>query len=74
MRFSIAITQFVTEGDFVPATLREYLARAESRGFESAWTQQQVLGSIPNLGPIETLLYAAACADQLHLGCALELA
>jgi len=46
------------------------MARAEALGFDSAWTQEQVLGSMPHLGPIETMTYAAACTERLRLGCA----
>ena len=70
MRFAIAIPQFVADGTFNPSGLRAYLARAETLGFDSAWTQEQVLGTMPNLGPIETMTYAAACTERLRLGCA----
>jgi alkanesulfonate monooxygenase SsuD/methylene tetrahydromethanopterin reductase-like flavin-dependent oxidoreductase (luciferase family) len=49
--------------------MRGYLARAEELGFASAWTQEQVLGTIPHLGPGETLTYAAACTSRIRLGC-----
>jgi probable F420-dependent oxidoreductase len=70
MRFAIAIPQHVPDGTFDPARFRAYLARAESLGFESGWTQEQILGSMPHLGPIETMTYAAACTERLRLGCA----
>jgi probable F420-dependent oxidoreductase len=70
MRFAISIPQTVADGDFDPDSLRGYLARAEALGFESAWTQEQVLGSMPLLSPIETMTYAAACSERLRLGCA----
>lgn len=70
MRFGIAIPQFVADGTFNPAAFRAYLARAEALGFDSAWTQEQVLGSLPHLGPMETMTYAAACSERLRLGCA----
>jgi probable F420-dependent oxidoreductase len=50
--------------------MRRYLARAEELGFASAWTQEQVLGTIPHLAPVETLTYAAACTQRMRLGCA----
>ena len=50
--------------------MRAYLARAEELGFASGWTQEQVLSTIPHLGPVETLTYAAACTERLRLGCA----
>jgi len=70
MRFAISIPQFVADGTFNPAGFRAYLARAETLGFDSAWTQEQVLGSMPHLGPIEMMAYAAACTERLRLGCA----
>jgi probable F420-dependent oxidoreductase len=68
--FAISIPQHVDDGTFDPAALRAYLSRAEAIGFESAWVQEQVLGSIPHVSPIELMSYAAACSDRLRLGCA----
>jgi probable F420-dependent oxidoreductase len=68
--FAISIPQHVDDGTFDPAALRAYLSRAEALGFESAWVQEQVLGSIPHVSPIELMSYAAACSDRLRLGCA----
>ena len=70
MRFAISIPQFYADGTFDPAAFRAYLTRAEELGFDSAWTQEQVLGSYPVLGPIETMTYAATCTERLRLGCA----
>ena len=70
MRFGICIPQFVEDGSFDPGALQRYLARAEELGFESAWTLEQVLGTVPNVGPLETLAYAAACTSRIRLGCA----
>jgi probable F420-dependent oxidoreductase len=69
MRFAISIPQFVADGEFDPAGLRAYLARAEALGFDSAWTLEQVLGTMPTLGPMETMTYAAACTERIRLGC-----
>jgi len=69
MRFAIAIPQFYPDGEFDPAAFRAYLARAEELGFDSAWVQEQMLGSWSQLGPIETMTYAAACTQRLRLGC-----
>ncbi len=69
MRFAISIPQFVPDGEFDPAAFRAYMARAEALGFDSAWTQEQTLGSMPHLGPIETMTYAAACTERIRLGC-----
>jgi len=70
VRFAISIPQYVADGTFDPAATRRYLARAEELGFASAWTQEQVLGTIPHLGPVETLAFAAACTERMRLGCA----
>lgn len=67
-RFAISIPQFF-DGDFDAGAFRAYLRRAEELGFESAWTGEQVLGTMPHLGPIETMTFAAACTDRIRLGC-----
>ena len=69
MKFAIAIPQFFADGEFDPASFREYFARAEELGFESAWTQESTLGFGPQLSPIETMTYAAACTERMRLGC-----
>src|SRR5690348_2093334 len=58
------------DGAFDPQSFRAFLGRAEALGFESVWTQEQVLGRFPQLGPTETLTFAAACTDRIRLGCA----
>jgi probable F420-dependent oxidoreductase len=70
MRFAISIPQFYSDGEFDPQAFGAYVTRAEELGFDSAWAQEQVLGSGPQLGPIETMTYAAACTGRLRLGCA----
>jgi probable F420-dependent oxidoreductase len=70
MRFAISIPQLVADGTFDPAAFRAYMARAESLAFESAWTGEQVLGSMPHLDPMEVLTYAAGRTERLRLGCA----
>jgi len=70
MRFAIAIPQFYSDGEFDPAAFQYYLGRAEELGFESAWTQEQLLGAWNQLAPIETMTYAAARTRRLRLGCA----
>jgi probable F420-dependent oxidoreductase len=70
VRFGLSIPQFFSDGEFDPAAFRAYLVRAEELGFDSAWAQEQVLGPAPQLGPLETMTYAAACTQRLRLGCA----
>jgi len=69
MKFAIAIPQFYADGKFDPEAFRAYFARAEELGFDSAWTQESALGAGPQLGPIETMTYAAACTQRMRLGC-----
>jgi probable F420-dependent oxidoreductase len=69
MRFAIAIPQFYADGEFDPAAFRAYFTRAEELGFDSAWTQESVLGPSSQFGPIEAMTYAAACTRRLRLGC-----
>ena len=71
MRFAISVPQVVADGAFDPVGMRGYLAQAEELGFESAWTGEQVLGTLPLLSPLETLSYAAACTRRIRLGCAM---
>ena len=70
VRFAIAIPQHVAGGTFEPTAFRAFMTRAEELGFESAWTQEQVLGDMPSLSPLETMAYAAACSERIRLGCA----
>jgi probable F420-dependent oxidoreductase len=70
MHFAISIPQHVADGTFEPAKLRDYLSRAESLGFHSAWTQEAVLSSAPLVAPLELMAFAAACTERLRLGCA----
>jgi probable F420-dependent oxidoreductase len=70
MRFAISIPQLVADGSFYPAAFREYLARAESLGFESVWAGEQILGATPHMDPLEILTYAACCTERVRLGCA----
>ena len=65
----MAIPQFYADGEFDPAGFRAYLTRAEELGFESAWTQEGTFNVGPQLGPVETMSYAAACTQRLRLGC-----
>jgi probable F420-dependent oxidoreductase len=69
MRFAIAIPQFYADGEFDPSAFRAYLTRAEELGFDSAWTQESVLGPSSQFAPIEAMTYAAACTQRLRLGC-----
>jgi probable F420-dependent oxidoreductase len=70
MEYGISIPQFFSDGEFDPRAFSAYLARAEELGFGSAWTQEQILGTMPHLAPLETMTFAAACTERIRLGCA----
>jgi probable F420-dependent oxidoreductase len=70
VRFAVSIPQNVGEDGFDSGAFRSHCARVEELGFDSAWTQEQVLGSARTLSPLETLTYAAACTERIRLGCA----
>ena len=70
----IAIPQMFLAGRVDTRRIRDFLTRAESLGFESAWVLEQVLGSIPSLEPLELLTYAAAITERMRLGAAVLLA
>jgi probable F420-dependent oxidoreductase len=62
--------QRFADGTFDPQLFRAFLGRAEALGFESVWTQEQVLGRFPQLGPTEMMTFAAACTEHIRIGCA----
>jgi probable F420-dependent oxidoreductase len=71
MRFAISIPQYARDSRFDDDAFRAHLHRVEELGsFESAWVQEQVIGAAGALAPLQTLTYAAACTEQLRLGCA----
>jgi probable F420-dependent oxidoreductase len=70
VRVAISMPQRFGDGMFDPQSFRAFLGRAEALGFESAWTQEQVLGRFPQLAPTETMTFAAACTERIRLGCA----
>jgi probable F420-dependent oxidoreductase len=71
MRFAISIPQYAPDSRFDDDAFRAHLRRVEELGrFESAWAQEQVIGAAGSLAPLQTLAYAAACTEQLRLGCA----
>src|SRR6201999_4219092 len=71
MRFAISIPQYARESRFDDDAFRAHLRRVEELGvFESGWVQEQVIGAAGSLAALQTLTYAAACTEQLRLGCA----
>jgi probable F420-dependent oxidoreductase len=73
VELGVAIPQTLLDGAFDVRTIREFLARAEALGMQSAWVVEQILGSIRSLEPVALLTYAAACTERLRLGSAVLL-
>jgi probable F420-dependent oxidoreductase len=67
-RCGIAIPQDYIDGPIDIPSLQTYLARAEMLGYDSAWVQEQIVGTVPTLEPITLLAYAAALTRTLRLG------
>jgi probable F420-dependent oxidoreductase len=69
----VGVPQSFPDRTVDPEAIRRYLARAEALGFHSVWTQEQILGRMPTLEPLELMTFAAACTSRLRLGCAVFL-
>jgi probable F420-dependent oxidoreductase len=71
VRFAISIPQYARDTGFDEHAFRAHLRRVEElEMFESGWVQEQVIGAAGVLAALQTLTYAAACTEQLRLGCA----
>jgi len=68
--FGIAIPQTVGPQGFDGPAVRAFVQRAEALGFASAWTNEAVIGTHPDLAPLEVMAYAAACTERIRFGCA----
>ncbi len=73
VKLGVAIPQTALQGPIEIRVIREFLARAEAAGFDSAWVVEQILGSVHSLEPVELLAYAAALTERLRLGSAVLL-
>jgi probable F420-dependent oxidoreductase len=68
VRCGVAIPQDYINKPVDLPYLHTYLSRAEALGYESAWVQEQIVGSVPILEPVTLLTYAAALTRKLRLG------
>ena len=64
----IAIPQTFTTDTVDLKHLRDFLERAETLGYESAWTQEAVLSNFQVLEPLSLLSYASALTSRMRLG------
>lgn len=68
LKFGAPIPQVFLDGQVNMQLVRDSLRLAESLGFDSAWTQDQVIGDVPLLESVSLMTYAAACTEKLRLG------
>lgn len=69
-RFGIAIPQSFSNEPDGGSRLAEFIGFAEEVGFDSLWTQEQMLGKDPSLEPLTSLAFAAALSSRVRLGTA----
>jgi probable F420-dependent oxidoreductase len=73
IKAAIAIPQTSLDGALSIAHIRDFIARAEALGYESAWVVERVLGAICALESVGLLTYAAAVTTRMRLGSAVLL-
>jgi probable F420-dependent oxidoreductase len=73
LKLGIGIPQAFPNTTIDPAGIVGFLQRAESHGFDSAWTQENPLGRMPTLDSVHLLTFAAAYTTRMRLGCAVHL-
>jgi probable F420-dependent oxidoreductase len=69
-RFAVAIPQAFSRPQLDVGGLQTFLGRAEALGYDSVWTQEQILGTAGTLEPVTLLAYAAALTRRVRLGVA----
>ncbi len=69
----VAIPQTFRDGAVDPRRIADFLRRAETLGFHSAWVVEQILGAMATLEPVDLLAYAAALTERMRLGSAVLL-
>jgi probable F420-dependent oxidoreductase len=70
VKFGIAVPQIFGQPRVDTAGLQAFLGRAEALGYDSVWTQEQILGAAGSLEPVAFLAYAAALTRRVRLGVA----
>jgi probable F420-dependent oxidoreductase len=64
----ISIPQVFVDGKVDMQFVRDYLAKAETLGYDSLWVQEKIIGAFAMLEPVSLLTYAAAVTSKLKLG------
>ncbi len=68
MHFGINTPQLFSSAQFDTERLKGYLSMVESKGYESTWVMERVVGNPPALDPLVLLGYAAANTTTIKLG------
>jgi probable F420-dependent oxidoreductase len=63
-----ALPQVFPDGAVDVELIRDIAARAEAAGFDSLWTQEQLIGQAQSIEPIALLSYVAAVTTRARLG------
>ena len=67
-RWGISVPQVFFDGPVDISLVRRWTKRAEELGFQSLWTQEQIIGDVPILEPVTLLSYMAAITEKVQLG------
>jgi probable F420-dependent oxidoreductase len=64
----MAIPQSDGAGPIQVPFLQQFLKRTEALGYDSVWTQEQILSDAPILEPVTVMTYAAALTSRVRIG------
>ncbi len=67
-RWGISVPQVFFDGPVDMSLVRRWTMRAEELGYQSLWTQEQIIGDVPILEPVNLLSYMAAITENVQLG------
>ncbi len=67
-RAGFALPQVFPDGTVDVELIRDIAAKAEAAGFDSLWTQEQLIGQAQSLEPIALLSYVAGITTRARLG------
>ncbi len=65
------LPQVFPDGNFDLALIQRVAQKAEELGYDSLWTQEQIVGKSQSLEPLALLTYLAALTDRVRLGVAI---
>ena len=68
VNWGISVPQVFFDGPIDMPLIQRWAKRAEALGYDSLWTQEQIVGSVPILEPVVLLSYLAAITERVRLG------